>query len=71
MWGPYLAHHRVLLDKQVEHAVDYFSQEMSRPNESGCSYCVILLTFDVARSDGKFDRGVCSVGMLQGMLRAM
>ena len=39
MWGPYLVHQqKLLLDKQTEHAVDYkSSQDMLRPNKSGCS----------------------------------
>ena len=27
MWGPYLVHKRILMiDKQIEHAIDYFSK---------------------------------------------
>ena len=35
LWGPYLVHKRILMiDKQIEHAVDYFSNWS--PNKSGC-----------------------------------
>ena len=42
MWGPYLVHKRILMiDKQIEHAVDYFSKAYI--NKSGCSAVDSLL----------------------------
>ena len=28
MWGPYLVHKHLMIDKQIEHAVDYYSKAL-------------------------------------------
>ena len=49
MWGPYLVHKRILvIDKQIEHAVDYFSKSL---NKSGCSYGSEAETLDLLYSN--------------------
>ena len=39
MWAPYLVHMQILmLDKQIEHAVDYFSQDQIKVVAQCCTY---------------------------------